>query len=166
MIRIAPLPAPLSMLDPAVLIATGLGSGRLYPAPGTWGSLAAWIIGLGCLMTDDGKAILILAFFAACAFGWWAIEHIEDKTGDHDQGMIVIDEWAGLWLTMLLTGSHPLQIFLSLALFRLFDIWKPWPIGWLDKHVHGPAGVIIDDIVAGLFAAVCVGLVGLLWIHP
>lgn len=163
MIHIAPLPTPLRMLDPAVLIATGFGSGRLHPAPGTWGSLAAWIIGIALMMSEPGKGALLLAFVVSCGAGWWAIEQFEHKTGLQDSGMIVIDEWAGLWLAMLFAGPHPLQMLLCLILFRLFDIWKPGPIGWLDKNVHGPIGVMLDDLAAGALTALCVALVGL-WI--
>ena len=155
MIRLSPLPAPLRMTDPAVLIATGFGSGRFSPAPGTWGSIAAWIIGIVLMMSGPGKAALCLAFIFSCLAGWWAVERIEEQTDSHDDGMIVIDEWAGIWLAMLMTAGHPVFLLMALALFRLFDIWKPGPIGWLDRHVQGPAGVMLDDLAAGLVTGLC-----------
>lgn len=159
--KIRPLPAPLSMRDPAVLIATGLGSGRLTPAPGTWGTLAAWLLG-AYLMEIQGKPAVFLALMAATAIGWWAIEQWEDKSGDHDNGMIVIDEWAGIFLTLLFCTPHWISILAALVLFRVFDILKPFPIGWLDKNVQGPAGVMVDDLMAGIYAGICVW--GLSWI--
>lgn len=159
--KISPLPYPLNMKDPAVIIATGFGSGRLSPAPGTWGTLVAWLIG-AYLMHIQGKPAIFLAALAAIAIGWWAIERWEIKSGDHDSGMIVIDEWAGIWLTMLFCSSHWLSFLAALILFRIFDIAKPFPVNWLDKNVQGPAGVMLDDLMAGLYAGLCVW--GLTWI--
>ena len=154
--NLSPLPAPLTMRDPAVLLATGFGSGRLKPAPGTWGSLAAWVIGLALLMTPFGKAALILAFLIALVAGWLAVERIETLSGEHDQGMIVIDEWAGLWLGMLLCPINAATLGLVFVLFRVFDIWKPGPIGWLDKNLSGASGVMADDLAAGLVAGLLI----------
>ncbi|HEY8964220.1 MAG TPA: phosphatidylglycerophosphatase A, partial [Alphaproteobacteria bacterium] len=117
---------------------------------------------IAMMMSEAGKAALILAFLISCVAGWWAIEQIQEKTQTHDDGWIVIDEWAGVWLAMIFSGPHFVQVFLCLALFRLFDIWKPGPIRWLDKNVHGPVGVMIDDLAAGLATAVCVWGIG--WI--
>lgn len=154
MISIKPLPSMMTMKDPAVLIATGLGSGRLAPAPGTWGTAAAWVIGL--MLMSQGKAVIALAIAASIIAGLWAVEKFEAACGSHDNGMIVIDEWAGIWVTLLLAAPFWDQLILGFAVFRLFDIWKPWPIRWLDKNVAGAWGVMIDDIVAGLAAGLCV----------
>lgn len=160
--KIRPLPAPLTMKEPSTLIATGLGSGRLSPAPGTWGSLVAWFIGI-CFLHIQGKPLVFLATLAAIAIGWWAIERWEIKTSQHDNPMIVIDEWAGMWLTLLFCPPHWLAPLLALLLFRVFDIAKPYPVNWLDRHVQGPAGVILDDLMAGLYAGICLWVIGL-WI--
>jgi phosphatidylglycerophosphatase A len=157
MISIKPLPGTMTMKDPAALIATGLGLGRLYPAPGTWGTLVAWLMGL--LMT---KPVLIVAFIAACAAGLWAAKEFEKADNGHDNGMIVIDEWAGIWLTMMFASFWD-QAILAFVLFRFFDVLKPWPIRWLDKNVPGAAGVMVDDLAAGLAAGVLVYGYGL-WI--
>ena len=149
--HIAPLPAPLSMRDPAVLIATGFGSGRMAPAPGTWGSVAAWLIGL-CMP----KTLLLAGIVLATLAGLWAVRRMEQKSGLHDAGMIVIDEWAGVWIAMLFATPAMPSLLLALLAFRFFDILKPWPIGWLDKNVSGAAGVMVDDLLAGLFAGLCV----------
>lgn len=163
MISIAPLPGKLRMRDPAALIATGLGSGRLTPAPGTWGSVLAWIIAIAFLLPAGGKAVLVIALIAACIAGWWAIEKFEEQSLTHDSGMIVIDEFAGIWLTLLLVGPFWDQLILALIMFRVFDVWKPFPIGWLDKNLSGAFGIMADDIVAGLAAGLCVYGYGLLW---
>ncbi len=74
--------------------------------------------------------------------------------GVHDHGSIVWDEFVGFWITMIAVPAEPLWVIAGFALFRLFDIAKPWPIKWLDKKVHGGFGIMIDDVLAGVFAAV------------
>ncbi len=152
-----PLPDGMTMKNPAALIATGFGSGRMYPAPGTWGSLAAWVIGF---VMD--KPTLVVAFAIVTLAGLWAAARFEKESGSHDNGMVVIDEWAGLWLAMLFAQFWD-QAVLAFVLFRVFDIWKPGPIGWLDKNVTGAAGVMADDLAAGLASGIIVYGYGL-WI--
>ncbi len=150
--RITPLPAGLSPQDPAALIATGFGSGRISPAPGTWGTLAAW--GLGLLLPH---ALLPVAVLLACAAGWWAVTRFQTQSGTHDAGMIVIDEWAGVWIAMAFAAPQAWdQLALAFVLFRLFDIMKPWPICWIDQRVNGASGVMLDDLLAGLWAGLCI----------
>ncbi len=158
MIKITPLPVGLQWRNPAVLIATGLGSGRLSPAPGTWGTLAAWLLALAL-----PKTAIIFLLVAACAAGFWAITEFQKKSGTHDNGMIVIDEWAGIWIAMLFANS-PEGLLLALLLFRIFDVLKPWPVSHFDKNVHGAEGVMLDDIVAGIMAGICVYGAGL-WMN-
>ena len=153
-----PLPTGMSMKNPATLIATGFGSGRMYPMPGTWGSMAAWILAFVV-----SKPVLIVAFVLACIGGLWAAKHFEDQSHSHDSNMIVIDEWAGMWLAMLF-ASFLDQAVLAFVLFRVFDIWKPGLIGWLDKNVSGAWGVMADDLAAGLAAGIIVYGYGL-WMY-
>jgi phosphatidylglycerophosphatase A len=82
--------------------------------------------------------------------------------GVHDHGGIVWDEFIGFWLTMFLAPPGLIWLVLGFALFRLFDIIKPWPIRWFDKHVHGGFGIMIDDVLAGLMALVCLQLIAAL----
>lgn len=132
------------------------GVGLLRPAPGTWGSLAAVIVGY--LLVSGGLSLVVLLTSIALItlLSIWAINDIEAKSGIHDAGEIVIDEVAGQWLALVpfyfFKGSL-LGYAAAFLLFRLFDIWKPWPIGFLDKHVSGGFGVMVDDLVAGIFAA-------------
>ncbi len=150
MLSYKPLPAGLSMKNPAALIATGFGSGRMYPAPGTWGTAAAWVLGFVL-----SKPVLIAAFILALAGGLWAIRKYEAQTATHDSSMIVIDEWAGIWLAMIFSTYWD-QAVLAFVLFRALDIWKPGLVGWLDKNVSGAWGVMADDLAAGLAAGIIV----------
>lgn len=158
MITIKPLPGNMTMSESYAMIATGFGSGRISPAPGTWGTLAAWILAFFW-----GQTLLMVAIPFALLGGVWAIRKFQEHSGDHDNGMIVIDEWVGIWITLLFATFID-QWILAFILFRIFDIWKPFPIGWLDKKVPGAWGVMIDDVVAGLFAGLCLYGYGL-WMH-
>ncbi len=129
----------------------------MKPAPGTWGSLTAVIVGYFMISGGLNLISLLAAISLITLLSIWAINDIETKSGIHDAGEIVIDEVAGQWLALIpfyfITGSF-LGYAAAFLLFRLFDIWKPWPIGLLDKHVNGGFGVMVDDLVAGLFAAI------------
>lgn len=159
MLKITPLPEPLNWKSPEVLIATGLGSGRISPASGTWGTLAAFAVAWFLPKT----AIIFLLIVAAAA-GFWAVTEFQKKSHTHDSGMIVIDEWLGIWIAMLMAPKTPDAMLLAFLLFRIFDVLKPWPVSHYDKNVEGAEGVIMDDIVAGLMAGICVYGYGL-WIH-
>ncbi len=160
------------------LIATFFGAGLLPWAPGTWGSLAAlpaaWIIA-----QLAGTAGLLLAIIAAYGAGVWATREETRGKDDHDPGEIVIDEVVGQWIALLpvVYGASFMQVPLlalwpgwvaAFVLFRLFDITKPGPIGWADRR--GDAhGVMLDDVIAGIFAAAGVILLGAVfhvWISP
>ena len=133
----------------ARLVASFGGSGLLPWAPGTWGSLAALIIGAGLLAVSPW--LLVAGVLAASAAGFWAIPR---AGGTDDPGWVVIDEVAGMWLTMLaLPTPSWVGLAAAFALFRLLDIAKPGPIGAIDR-LHGPVGVMCDDIAAGLVGAV------------
>ena len=143
--------------SPSFWLAVGLGSGLIKPAPGTWGSLFALI--LGHLMIANGLPFEFFATSIVAVFviGALLINRIELMSGVHDAPEIVIDEVAGMWVAMLPLyhlGVGFAQLLGAFMLFRLFDIAKPWPIGWLDKKVSGGLGVMIDDIAAGIFAII------------
>ena len=145
-------------------LAVGLGSGLLRPAPGTWGSLAGIVLAYAMLYIGIDTLELIAWTFALCVIGIKSIDGIEHLTGVHDAPEIVIDEWAGVWIAVLpltLLPASWLAWGTAFLLFRLFDIIKPWPIGWLDQKVGGGFGVMVDDIVAGVQAAIL--LYGLLY---
>lgn len=134
-------------MTPARFIASGFGAGLLRPAPGTWGSLAALIAGAFLLAASPW--LLGAGCAAAIVAGFWAIPR---AGGDLDPGWVVIDEVAGMWLTMMaLPAPSWLGLMLAFALFRLLDITKPGPIGMIDRR-PGPIGVMGDDLAAGLVA--------------
>jgi phosphatidylglycerophosphatase A len=151
-------------MTPDRLIATWFGAGLLRPAPGTWGTLAAlpfaWALhGLG------GFAALALGTVAVFALGWWVSARLTGPENP-DPSEIVIDEVAGMWLALWpvslgaqMAGADVLRLWPGIVAgfiaFRLFDIWKPGPIGWADR-MHTPLGLMLDDILAGVFAAVAV----------
>ncbi len=141
----------------ARLVASGFGSGYAPRAPGTAGSLAALAVGAGLLWCGPGW--LALAVVAATGVGIWAI----GAAATGDPGWVVIDEFAGQWLAMLaLPRSTPFGLLLAFALFRLFDIAKPGPVGWIDRR-HGPWAVMGDDLAAGAMAAILLLAVRLAW---
>jgi phosphatidylglycerophosphatase A len=147
-------------MSTAKMIATVFGIGSLKPAPGTWGSLAALPAAflIGRLFGSLG-----LMFFTCLVFvlGIWAAEHYEAETGEHDGSDIVIDEVAGQWISCIPLIYWGIDLWgwaVAFALFRLFDIWKPGPVGTLDKQFPGGLGTMIDDVAAGLLAALSLAL--------
>ncbi|MDO5529716.1 MAG: phosphatidylglycerophosphatase A [Paracoccus sp. (in: a-proteobacteria)] len=140
------------------------GVGLLRPAPGTWGSAAAVLLGLG-LHRIGHFPLLAAATIAVTAAGFWAVRVHTAGLSDPDRSEIVIDEVAGQWLALcfpsagfMLAGlpasSFPYPGWLAaFALFRLFDIWKPWLVGRADRRGDAP-GVMLDDLWAGLMAGV------------
>lgn len=152
-----PDPEILKKIDfknPATWIATWFGCGLMRPAPGTWGTLGAVPFGL-ILLVLGGKIALLVGIVFIFAIGLWASAKFETMTATHDNSMIVIDEVAGLWITLLASTLAPLPILLAFILFRVFDILKPWPVSFFDKKVAGAAGVMLDDVAAGIYAAAC-----------
>lgn len=144
----------LDFKKPYVWISTWFGCGFMRPAPGTWGTLGAMPFGI-LLSVFGGWMALAVGIIIVTALGFYAVDKFQKETGTHDSGMIVIDEVAGLWITLLACSLSPLSIVLAFVLFRFFDILKPWPVGWLDKKLDGAAGVMLDDLMAGVYAALC-----------
>jgi phosphatidylglycerophosphatase A len=107
-----------------------------------------------------------LVFVAICAVaGVYICGVAADRLGVHDHGGIVWDEFVGLWVAMAALPVSWASIILGFGLFRLFDIFKPWPISWMDKNISGGLGIMLDDIAAGVATAVSIGLLSLLgWI--
>lgn len=147
-------------MNPGRLLASAGGVGFFPWAPGTAGSLVALILGAG-LLAWGGHALLLIAALIAWGLGLWAIRAAEVKD---DPGWVVIDEVAGMWLTMLgLLHLTWIGALVAFALFRLLDITKPGPIGWADR-MNSPGGIMADDVIAGVIGAILLRLV-LLW-HP
>ena len=150
--------APLSLWHPAVILSTWFWSGLSPKAPGTVGSLAALPFGI-LIFHYLGAPALGVASLIAFGVGWGSTKIYLERTGKTDPGEVVIDEVAGIWLALHAAALTPVMILVTFLLFRLLDIWKPWPIGWLDLKVKGAFGVMIDDYVAGLIAAVLIVII-------
>lgn len=147
----------------ARMIGTVAGIGYLRPAPGTWGSAVALPMAWG-LHTLGGFPLLLIALIATFAKGWWATAQMTADSDDHDPSEIVIDEVVGQWIALAplsyAAWDRGIDILAmwpgwvaAFVLFRLFDIWKPLWIGTADRR--GDAlGVMLDDVIAGVFAAI------------
>jgi len=141
-------------------IATGLYSGYLPKAPGTWGSVVGLIlyyflraVVLPTYLIILG-VLLVVGFFAA-----GSAEKILDRK---DPGCVVIDEIVGMLITLAAAPPYPVAWLLGFGLFRFFDIVKPFPARWIDKRIQGGVGIMLDDVVAGLYGFLA--LQGLLWL--
>lgn len=145
--------AALKLSNPLHLLALGFGSGLSPIMPGTMGTLAA--IPFYLLMTGLPLwlyvALLIIGFVAGIKICNAATSAI----GRHDHGAIVWDEFIGFGITMLAAPAGWTWIAIGFVLFRFFDMVKPWPISWFDRRVHGGFGIMLDDVIAGLFALAC-----------
>jgi len=139
--------------NPIHFLALGFGSGLIKPAPGTWGTLAAVPVYLLMLFFLQLSLSTYLVFlFISFVVGIYLCGKTASDVGVHDHGAIVWDEFVGFWITMTLIPFSWFNLILGFVLFRIFDIIKPWPIKLLDKHVHGGFGIMIDDVLAGVFA--------------
>ncbi len=143
--------SPRLLLHPLGFLALGFGSGLVPRAPGTAGTVAAIpVYLLASALELPVYLLLVTAMFLA---GIAICAHTARRLGVHDHPGIVWDEIVGYLVTMALAPAGWLWIVIGFVLFRLFDIVKPWPIRWLDKHVHGGFGIMLDDLLAGLCAA-------------
>lgn len=154
---------PLGFFHPATLVATGCGVGLARRAPGTLASAAALIPG-AALHWWIGPLWLAVAALVVMTVGAIATDRLLARGAPQDPPYVVIDEIGGQWLALVPAVPDPLSVVLAFALFRFFDIAKPGPIGWVDRHLGGGIGAMLDDALAGLVAAVTLGLV--LWWLP
>lgn len=134
--------------NPLYFIAFGLGSGAL-PAPGTFGTLFAipFYLVLQLLPLPLYLLATLIILFASA----WLLDKLSKALDCHDHPGMCLDEFVGFFVTMIHVPPSISFIILGFILFRLFDIWKPWPISLIDKHWHGGLGMVMDDVVAGLF---------------
>ena len=158
------------------IVTTWFGSGLLPKAPGTWGSLAA-IPFAYIISVYTCPYALIFGTVALFLIGIWASDKAEKSVQSKDPGFIVVDEVVGQWIALLplpflYSFLNPDSFHLYFAViaavafiaFRIFDIWKPWPVNYADKNVHGGYGIMLDDVIAGIYAliitsALAVGIV-------
>ena len=150
--------------DPFLFVAFGFGSGLSPKAPGTMGTIVA--IPLFILLSKLGLLVYVLIVIAAALLGIWVCGKASERLGVHDHGGIVWDEIVGYWITMIGMPISLSSIILGFVLFRFLDIFKPWPINYIDRHVQGGLGIMLDDIVAGVFAWIIMASVYALDILP
>ncbi len=149
----------IKLSNPWHLLATGFGSGLAPIVPGTVGTLAA--IPLYWVLAQLPFLLYLFAIMIAAIIGVTICQKTSDDMKVHDHGSIVWDEFVGFWITMAIAPTISWQwILAGFILFRFFDMLKPWPISWLDKHVSGGFGIMIDDIVAGFMAMISLWFVG------
>lgn len=147
----------ISMLNPVHFLGLGFGSGLIPVMPGTFGSLAA--IPVLLLMQPLPLWGFWTVTVLACAVGVYLCGKTARDMQVHDHGSIVWDEIAGMMITFLFVPISWLSLIAGFVLFRLFDILKPWPINVIDQRVHGGTGIMLDDILAGAMAALCLALI-------
>lgn len=147
--------------NPIHLAAFGFGSGAPRRAPGTWGTLAALLpyLALRELPLLSYLAVIGVAF----VLGIYLCHKTSQDLGVHDHGGIVWDEFVGLWITLILVPPGWGWLLAGFVLFRFFDILKPWPIRWADKRVSGGFGIMLDDVLAGIYALVLLQLAAHFW---
>ena len=144
------------MTDPVNFLAFGFGTGLAPIAPGTFGSLPGVL--LFWLTMDFGLYVQLGVAAALVVAGVWICGESARRIGVHDYGGIVWDEIAGMYVTLLAAPVSLLGWVLAFVLFRITDIVKPWPIRDLDHRIEGGLGIMLDDLVAALYAAVILGL--------
>jgi len=151
---------PRPFRSPVQFLAFGFGAGLSRWAPGTLGTL----VGVPLYLSFAQAPLWLyttLVLVAAIA-GVWICGRASEELGVHDHSGIVWDEFVGLWIALWAVPVEPLWIVLGFVLFRIFDIAKPWPIGPLDRHAKGGFGIMIDDVVAGVFSCAALHLAILL----
>lgn len=137
-------------------LATGLYVGKIGKAPGTWGSLAAF---LPWLLVKDLPLNTYLPLLALLfVIGFFVAGSAEKILDSPDAGCIVIDEILGMFVTLTAAPDHPVAWILGFILFRIFDIFKPFPVSWFDQRIHGGIGIMMDDVMAGIYAFVTLQL--------
>jgi phosphatidylglycerophosphatase A len=139
---------------PAHFLALGFGAGLLPKAPGTWGTLVALPIAWATL--QHSFMVSAAGCLVALLIGPWVCGLAGKNLGVSDHGGIVWDEIVAMWGVLLVTPLHPVWWVAAFALFRLFDIWKPFPVGWADRTVKGGLGVMLDDVLAAAWAVLCI----------
>jgi phosphatidylglycerophosphatase A len=144
--------------SPFLMLGFGFGSGLAKKAPGTVGTLLGLVLFIPILLWNESIAWLLL--LAGTLFGSIICGKASEQLGVHDHGGIVWDEFVGIWLVLLLLPEQSVLFWVfAFITFRLFDIWKPWPIRWIDQKVHGGFGIMLDDVLAAVYA------IGVIWLY-
>lgn len=137
---------------PAHWFALGFGAGLARKAPGTWGSLVGLLLFAPLMLLPLWCYLLVLV--VAAMAGIYVCDKSARDWGVHDHGAIVWDEVVGMGIALVALPLTWTSLLLAFALFRLFDIWKPWPVSVLDQKLGGGWGIMADDMAAGVMAAI------------
>lgn len=146
-------------------VAVGFGSGRSPIAAGTTGTLG--VLPLIYAVWDQPLAIWLVGFTVLIALNYGCIAEAGRILGEVDHGQIVIDEWAGMWLAaagvQFFTALEPLTgLLIGFIGFRMFDIFKPWPVSWFERSLSGATGVLLDDLAAGIYVVLIAWVSGII----
>ncbi len=137
--------------NPVLMLGFGFGSGLLKPGPGTWGTLLGLLLFIPILLWSEMVAWAVLSF--SMVAGIWICGRSAELMGEHDHGGIVWDEFIGIWLVLLFLPEQTITMWvLAFVFFRIFDIFKPWPINWADSKLSGGLGIMLDDVIAAAYA--------------
>ncbi|MCW8834794.1 MAG: phosphatidylglycerophosphatase A [Rhodospirillales bacterium] len=136
----------------SIIVATWFGVGFLPKAPGTWGSLAALPLAWAVHQYGGATALAVCSVILF-GIGWVASEIYINNKSVEDPSEIVVDEVVGQWITLIVVPMSPFTLIAGFVLFRVFDIFKPWPVSLADSKVKGGLGVMLDDVLAGIYAA-------------
>ncbi len=139
-------------------IATGFYSGYLPKAPGTWGTLVAFPLHFLLIrLPANGYYIALGIIFVLAVLTAGGAEKILDHG---DPGIVVIDEIIGMLIAMIGIPLKVLPLVAAFFIFRIFDIFKPFPAGWVDTHLHGGLGIVLDDVIAGIYTLIVIKILG------
>ena len=145
------------LTNPLHLLALGFGSGLAPKAPGTFGTVVA--IPFYLLFAELDLIFYLAIVVAAFVVGVFLCDYTSKALGVHDHSGIVWDEFVGFWITMIAVPLAWQWILLGFVLFRIFDIFKPWPVKLADQKIQGGFGIMIDDVLAGIYALICMHLI-------
>ena len=141
-----------------LLIATGWKLGYFKSAPGTLGSLASLLIWAPCVLWGLSPWLRFCLVLIVFLIGWWATFQALPQFKSQDPKEIIIDEVAGQGLALVLCPASWPALWIGFVLFRLFDIFKPWPISFIDRQMKSALGVMLDDMLAGFFVILLIGV--------
>lgn len=138
------------ILRPLITAIATLGVGKIPKAPGTWGAFLAMLVWWALMPPTVWIQWGAITF--AFVLGVWATSWYERLNHQHDPKEVVVDELVGMWITATAVPESFVALLIAFLLFRFFDIWKPFPVGWIDQNVPGAIGTVLDDVVAGVMA--------------
>lgn len=150
----------ISLKNPIHFLAVGFGSGLIRPAPGTWGSLAGLLLAIVLAKLTASSLFFVVLTLVSFVLGCYLCQETSDDLGVHDDGRIVWDEIVGIFFIFAFLPNYTLYYYaLTFILFRFFDILKPFPIRYFDRHLKGGLGIMFDDILASIYAIIVIYLI-------